>query len=74
MDSNGAVDLPGRARIEMLKNGFKAAFDPQAIAQAAKLSDRSDQQSPDKAPLKDLRNLLWSSIDNVESQDLDQIE
>jgi VacB/RNase II family 3'-5' exoribonuclease len=74
MDSNGAVDLPGRARIEMLKSGFKPTFEPEAVAQAAKLSDSTADRSPGKAPLQDLRNLLWSSIDNVESQDLDQIE
>jgi exoribonuclease-2 len=69
----GAFDMAGRAKIEMLALGFKPVFEPEVLEQAAHLPHQKLVGSPDPK-VRDLRNLLWSSIDNVESRDLDQIE
>lgn len=51
-----------------------AQFEP-ALDDAAKQQlDRLTSPAPMLAGVKDLRNLPWSSIDNAESRDLDQIE
>ena len=62
------VDLAALARQEMLDHGFEPDLPPDAVAQAA-----AAHQSFDTG-LKDLTGLLWSSIDNDDSRDLDQIE
>ncbi len=49
--------------------GFRTELEPAARQQLATLSN-----APDAAGLRDLRALLWSSVDNAESKDLDQIE
>ena len=56
------------ARSAMLREGFKPDFPPDVLAQVNSL--------PDRAPApqgRDLRDLLWSSIDNADSRDLDQV-
>jgi len=56
------------AREAMLERGLQADFTPAAQHELAALS------GPAEAPgVRDLRELLWSSIDNDESRDLDQI-
>ena len=70
----GAFDLPGRAKIEMLAAGFTPVFEPAAVEQANHLPHQSLIGAQKDPNIKDLRSLLWSSIDNVESRDLDQIE
>jgi VacB/RNase II family 3'-5' exoribonuclease len=65
-------DLSASARDEMLREGFNPDFPPGATQQIAALRSR-----PAPAPdpnTRDLRQLLWSSIDNDTSRDLDQIE
>ena len=57
----------------MLANGFQPDFPPEVQLQVAQL-DRDDVEVAAKEVPKDLRHLLWSSIDNRESRDLDQIE
>src|SRR4029453_18227661 len=60
--------LAAIARRAMLQHGLEPDFPPDAVAEAARLHD---------APIgdvRDLRQLPWSSIDNVESRDLDQLE
>jgi exoribonuclease-2 len=65
-------DLSAAARQEMLAEGFHPDFPPEVDAQVAALRTRTPENSgPD---LRDLRALLWSSIDNDTSRDLDQIE
>jgi exoribonuclease-2 len=56
----------------MEKYGFNPRFSQEALAQADHLSAK--EHIVIKKGLKDLRGLLWSSIDNVDSEDLDQIE
>jgi exoribonuclease-2 len=63
-------DLAAAAREEMIHEGFQPDFPPGTEQQLAALRNR-------KLPLdglRDLRSLLWSSIDNDTSKDLDQIE
>src|SRR5260370_15582719 len=65
-------DLAAAAREEMIHEGFDPDFPPGTDAQIAELKSRAAIK-PD-AGVRDLRNLLWSSIDNDTSRDLDQIE
>jgi len=57
------------ARQAMLERGFEPDYSPAATAQARDLSERSLQTSD----RRDLRHLLWCSIDNEDSRDLDQL-
>ncbi len=65
-------NLQGAAHEEMLAHGFHPDFPPQIQTQIA-LIRAAKPVAPGPA-VKDLRNLLWSSIDNDTSRDLDQIE
>lgn len=65
-------DLAASARAEMIHEGFDPDFPAGVDAQLANIRNRS-VAAPD-ASIKDLRSLLWSSIDNNTSRDLDQIE
>ena len=55
-------DLKSLARAQMVVRGFDPVLPP------------LDDVKPDSAGARDLRPLLWSSIDNYESRDLDQVE
>src|SRR5258708_39214817 len=57
----------------MAAHGFRPEFSDEVRAQVAKLNASAKQPNPD-ATVRDLRDLLWSSIDNDTSRDLDQIE
>jgi exoribonuclease-2 len=61
-------DLLAAARHEMIERGFEPDLPAPALQQAQAL------QPAHEAGLEDLSGLLWSSIDNDESRDLDQIE
>lgn len=65
-------DLQAAAKRLMLENGFAPDFGPEVQQQLAQVKSRPPQSAP--ANVRDLRNLLWSSIDNDTSRDLDQIE
>ena len=66
-----AFDLQNRARRAVLELGFLPDFPPDAEAQVATLQRAAPPRPSD---VEDLRGLLWSSIDNPESMDLDQLE
>jgi exoribonuclease II len=66
-------DLQSAARQIMLENGFQPDFPPACQQQLAQMKAKA-QQSATVNGVRDLRNLLWSSIDNDTSRDLDQIE
>jgi VacB/RNase II family 3'-5' exoribonuclease len=65
-------NLQAAAHEEMLGNGFHPDFPPQIQTQIASI--RAAAPVVAGPAVKDLRNLLWSSIDNDTSRDLDQIE
>ncbi len=56
----------------MLAEGFQPDFSPAAVQQVKTLEARKAPVTADG--LRDLRSLLWSSIDNDSSRDLDQAE
>jgi exoribonuclease-2 len=66
-------DLQAAAKQIMLENGFEPDFPPEVRQQLAQIKSKP-QQPAAGADVRDLRNLLWSSIDNDTSRDLDQIE
>ena len=63
-------DLREVARQAMIDEGFDPSPDPAVRAELANVGKHPDAG----APLRDLRNLLWSSVDNDDTRDLDQIE
>lgn len=69
---NGPFDLAAAARQEMIREGFHPDFPPGSDQQLAALKAR--RAAAPQAGIRDLRELLWSSIDNDTSRDLDQIE
>jgi VacB/RNase II family 3'-5' exoribonuclease len=66
-------DLQAIAKQVMLARGFEPDFPPGVPPQLAALRAHPPQVQAGGG-LKDLRDLLWSSIDNDTSRDLDQIE
>jgi len=69
MPPHDNFNLAAAARQEMIDHGFAPDFPPEAERQLAAIQE----PGPD-ASLRDLTALLWSSIDNDDSRDLDQIE
>ena len=65
-------DLVAAAHAEMIAEGFQPDFPAGTEAELAAISAHPDLPSVPGA--QDLRHLLWSSIDNDTSKDLDQIE
>lgn len=67
------LDLQAIAKQAMVANGFEPDFPPEVRQQVTDVKAHPPQtgSGPD---IRDLRHLLWSSIDNDTSKDLDQIE
>src|SRR3989338_1232187 len=66
------IDLQAIAHQAMGNYGFYSDFPNSVLREIHKLEGKAEfDQDP---PLKDLRHLLWSSIDNIDSKDLDQLE
>jgi VacB/RNase II family 3'-5' exoribonuclease len=68
-----SFNLQAIARQVMQARGFQPDFTPEVQKQLADISAHPPQLVPSDK-VRDLRNLLWSSIDNDTSKDLDQIE
>jgi len=64
--------LRNAAVTAMRQNGFEPHFSPAVMREVGSLDDPSDDPLP--PGVRDLRPLHWSSVDNRESRDLDQIE
>ena len=58
----------------MLENGFEPDFPPEVQQQLSQIKAQPQSQPAANGQVRDLRHLLWSSIDNDTSRDLDQIE
>ena len=58
------------ARAAMTNNGLLPDFGDAALKQMASITGPARDSSPD---IRDLRRLLWASIDNDNSRDLDQL-
>ncbi|MFZ0662316.1 MAG: RNB domain-containing ribonuclease [Acidobacteriaceae bacterium] len=71
MSSSAPFNLEAAARQSMIDHGFEPEY-PAAVQQEVAELELHPPQKP--AGIEDLRNLLWSSIDNDTSRDLDQIE
>jgi exoribonuclease-2 len=72
-DNKNSNWLDERARQTMAENGFEPNFPQDALTELAAIESRPQPNDPEKG-IADLRELLWSSIDNASSRDLDQIE
>src|SRR5512144_836454 len=62
--------LRGIARRAMIERGLAPDFSPQALAELDRIRTPAPGAQP---PGRDLRELLWCSIDNDNSRDLDQL-
>lgn len=67
--SNKPIDLRNRAHQVMIEAGFHPDFPPEVLKEA-----QSARRGGQGNKTRDLRGLLWSSIDNDTSRDLDQVE
>ena len=65
--------LDERARQTMAQNGFEPNFPQDAVAELTEIKSQPGGVQAD-TNIADFRDLLWSSIDNASSRDLDQIE
>jgi len=73
MPSFEKVDLHAIARDAMVRYGFLPQF-PQRVIEEVSAFNEEEILTHRRKEAKDLRLLLWSSIDNSDSLDLDQIE
>ncbi len=64
--------LSERAHQTLIENGFEPEFSAAVLDQLNQIKNVGEPHAD--ASIKDLRDLLWSSIDNASSRDLDQIE
>src|SRR5215831_1906595 len=60
------------ARRAMANYGLQPGFSPAALAQAREAQPH-DEDGDGGAAVRDQRDLLWASIDNDDSRDLDQL-
>jgi VacB/RNase II family 3'-5' exoribonuclease len=67
------IDLQAAAKQIMIENGFEAEFPAQVQQGLEELKAHPPKVEP-SPDIRDLRDLLWSSVDNDTSRDLDQAE
>jgi len=71
-DLNQSEALRNAAEAAMRAQGFEPEFSAAVIQEVRALDEPADNPQP--TDVRDMRAALWSSIDNRESRDLDQIE
>jgi exoribonuclease-2 len=64
------ADLKAIARRAMINRGLLPDFSDEVMAEVGKITSPPIEKDPQ---IRDLRGLLWASIDNDDSEDLDQI-
>ena len=69
-DPSHRVILESIAHRVMLEQGLLPDFSAEALAELGKIQSPAETEG---GPVRDLRNLLWASIDNNDSLDLDQL-
>ena len=72
MKDRRRIDLKAIAREAMEKYGFEPEFPKTVIKEVNAMSP--GLSAPGRHDIRDMRSLLWSSIDNYDSEDLDQLE
>lgn len=68
-----SIDLAAIARRSIIQAGFVPDLSPAVIKEVQSLMAQPPSTTP-SASVRDLRDRLWSSIDNRTSRDLDQLE
>jgi VacB/RNase II family 3'-5' exoribonuclease len=66
----GRSELAGIARRAMIERGLLPEFSPETVAEATAITEAASDAGP---LVRDLRHMLWASIDNDDSRDLDQL-
>ena len=59
------------AKRAMLQRGLRPEFSPECISELDRIQAPAKPDSAENA--RDLRHMLWASIDNDDSEDLDQL-
>ena len=67
---NHRSDLAQIAKQAMIDRGLEPEFSPDVEQEMARITGPAQERSPD---IRDLTSLLWCSIDNDDSRDLDQL-
>ena len=67
------IDLNATAKEVLIENGFEPEFSPQVQQELKELKAHPPKVEP-SPNIRDLRKLVWSSIDKDTSRDLDQAE
>jgi len=69
-DTHHRAILQRIAHMAMIQRGLLPDFSPGAMSELARIQGPANS---DGGPVRDVRNLLWASIDNDDSRDLDQL-
>jgi len=72
MKDRRRIDLIAIAHEAMERYGFEPEFPKAVIREVSAMGEDTIQHR--NRDMRDLRHLLWSSIDNFDSEDLDQVE
>src|SRR5215831_12878423 len=67
------ADLRHIAYQAMVDRGLLPQLSDAAVAEAERLAEAAHEPAPPDRDARDLRGLLWASIDNDDSLDLDQL-
>ena len=70
-DGENRTILQNVARKAMLARGLQPDFSLEAVSELALI--QGPAKADERAHIRDLRDLLWASIDNDDSEDLDQL-